>query len=212
MGKIRIGDKFSKLTVVSFVGFNKHKQKMWDCECECGNHKIATTSALNGGFVKSCGCMWEENKKAISTRVVTKHGMVDTQEYHAWNGMRQRCNNKNSPKYKNYGARGIKVCDRWLHSFENFYADMGKCPDGFSLDRIDVNGDYTPENCRWADDVTQCNNRQFNFKVTFNGITETLRYWSEKTGINKSALYLRIHRRGWDVEKALTTPLRKQTN
>lgn len=212
MGKIRIGDKFSKLTVVSFVGFNKHKQKMWDCECECGNHKIATTSALNGGFVKSCGCMWEENKKAISTRVVTKHGMVDTQEYHAWNGMRQRCYNKNSPKYKNYGARGIKVCERWLHSFENFYADMGKCPNGFSLDRIDVNDDYCPKNCRWANNITQSNNRQFNFKITFNGITETLRYWSEKTGISKNALYLRIHRRGWDIEKALTTPLRKQTN
>lgn len=212
MGKINIGDKFGRLTVVKYCGKNKHQHNVWECVCECGNRKVVTTSALNSGAVKSCGCMWEENKKAIKTRVVKKHGMVDTQEYHAWNGMRQRCYNKNSPKYKNYGARGIKVCDRWLHSFENFYADMGKCPDGFSLDRIDVNGDYTPENCRWADDVTQCNNRQFNFKVTFNGITETLRYWSEKTGINKSALYLRIHRRGWDVEKALTTPLRKQTN
>ena len=212
MRKIVIGEKFGRLTVVDYFGKNKHGHNLWNCECECGNHKIVSTGALNSGSVKSCGCLWEENKKVLKTRVVKKHGMVDTQEYHAWNGMRQRCYNKNSPKYKNYGARGIKVCDRWLHSFETFYADMGKCPDGFSIDRIDVNGDYSPENCRWADDVTQCNNRQFNFKVTFNGITETLRYWSEKTGINKSALYLRIHRRGWDVEKALTTPLRKQTN
>ena len=212
MRKIVIGEKFGRLTVVDYFGKNKHGHNLWNCECECGNHKIVSTGALNSGSVKSCGCLWEENKKALKTRVVKKHGMVDTQEYHAWNGMRQRCYNKNSPKYKNYGARGIKVCDRWLNSFENFFADMGKAPVGFSIDRIDVNGDYTPENCRWADDVTQCNNRQFNFKVTFNGITETLRYWSEKTGINKSALYLRIHRRGWDVEKALTTPLRKQTH
>lgn len=212
MRKIVIGEKFGRLTVVDYFGKNKHGHNLWNCECECGNHKIVSTGALNSGSVKSCGCLWEENKKALKTRVVKKHGMVDTQEYHAWNGMRQRCYNKNSPKYKNYGARGIKVCDRWLNSFENFFADMGKAPFGFSIDRIDVNGDYTPENCRWADDVTQCNNRQFNFKVTFNGITETLRYWSEKTGINKSALYLRIHRRGWDVEKALTTPLRKQTH
>ena len=204
MSEIKIGDKFSRLTVVGFFGFDKHKNKLWDCECECGNHKVTTTSALKAGAVKSCGCMWEENKKLLKTRVIKKHGMVDTHEYHAWNGMRQRCYNKNSPKYKNYGARGIRVCERWLHSFENFYADMGKSPEGFSLDRIDVNGNYCPENCRWADDVTQCNNRQFNFKITFNGKTETLRYWSEITGITKSALYLRIHRRGWSAEKALT--------
>lgn len=211
---IQIGDRFGRLTVVEYCGIERifsKRQRMWKCKCDCGKTIYTTTGRLNYGL-KSCGCLSVEKRVEASKVACTKHGMTDSKEYHVWCGLRQRCYNSNNAKYKNYGARGIKVCERWLHSFENFYADMGEMPNGCSIDRIDVNGDYCPENCRWADDVTQCNNRQFNFKVTFNGITETLRYWSEKTGINKSALYLRIHRRGWDVEKALTTPLRKQTN
>ena len=140
----------------------------------------------------------------------TKHGKSGTRIYRIYINMKHRCYSKKAYSYVYYGARGISVCDEWLKSFEAFqdWALANGYADNLTIDRIDNDGNYCPENCRWADDVTQCNNRQFNFKITFNGKTETLRYWSEITGITKSALYLRIHRRGWSAEKALTTPLR----
>ena len=209
---IQIGDRFGRLTVVEYCGIERifsKRQRVWKCKCDCGKTIYTTTGRLNYGL-KSCGCLSVEKRVEASKVACTKHGMLHTKEYHVWCGLKQRCTNQNSPKYKIYGARGIKVCERWLHSFENFFADMGKAPAGCSIDRIDVNGDYCKENCRWVDQKTQQNNRRNNTTITFCGITETLRYWSEKTGIDPKTLYNRLHNLHWNPEKTITTPLLRQ--
>ena len=209
--KIKIGDKFSKLTVIGFVGVNKKKKRVWLCRCECGKEIQVHTEKLTSGHTKTCGCTRIQNIVNAIKISNTKHGMKGTKEYVAWSEMKQRCTNPNAQQYKNYGERGIKVCDRWLNSFENFYADMGKAAEGFSIDRIDVNGDYCPENCRWADYETQQYNRRDTVKITFNGITENLLYWSKRTGISTRNLYERF-RRKWSAEKILTTPIRRYSH
>lgn len=212
MNKIKPGDKFSKLTVVSLLGVNKHKKRVWKCKCECGNYSEVISSHLLSGHSTSCGCTRLERSIRATKKSNTTHGMRHTKEYVAWSEMKQRCYNPNEPNYKNYGARGIKVCDSWLHSFENFYADMGKAPTGFSIDRVDVDGDYCKENCRWTDNKTQQYNKRNSVKITFDGITENLWYWSIKTGISVRNLYSRIHNLKWSAEKTLTTKVRGYCN
>lgn len=121
-------------------------------KCHCGNEFEARASNIKSGNTKGCGCL---------RGGLVKHGLSSTKEYSCWLGMRNRCCNQKSPDYENYGGRGINVCARWINSFENFYSDMRDCPEGFSLDRIDVNGNYEPGNCRWADNSKQA----FNTKI-----------------------------------------------
>ena len=122
--------------------------------------------------------------------------------------MAKRCNNPKDKRYKNYGGRGIKVCDRW-HKFENFYADMGDKPMGMSIDRINNNGNYAPENCRWATPFEQANNTVKNRKIIFKGKTLTVAQWSRELGIKRTTLSGRLNNYGWSTEKALTTKLMK---
>ena len=136
------------------------------------------------------------------------HGMSGTPTHMAWVGMRQRCLNPSGNRYHRYGGRGIKVCERWLESFENFLADMGESPIGMSLDRIDNDGDYEPNNCRWADDSEQNRNRSIAKIVTAQGITMTLPEWSDKTGIPQHVLRNRLYRDGWDTDRAVSTPVK----
>ena len=121
--------------------------------------------------------------------------------------MKQRCYDPNATRFKNWGGRGIKVCDRWKNSFENFYEDMGEKPKGHSLDRIDNDGDYTPENCQWASTLEQGRNSRKNRLITHDGLTLSLAEWSEKTGLNRTTISERIDSRGWSVEEALTLPV-----
>jgi len=145
---------------------------------------------------RSCGCLARQAAKT--------HGMVRAPEYGVWRNMYQRCTNPNNPQYHNYGGRGIKVCQRWRESFENFYADMGPRPSSqHSIDRINTNGDYTPSNCRWATPVQQSNNKNDNRLITYRGQTRTLSEWARLTGISKSSLSWRLNN-GWTVEDALT--------
>lgn len=149
-----VGQKFNMLTVVSLSGVTERGLKLYMCECECGNIKEFYGTAVKSGRSKSCGCL-------------TRHGMTGTKEYTAWLGMYARCYNEKNDSFSEYGGRGIRICDSWREKykgFPSFYADMGPCPDGMSLDRIDVNGDYCPENCRWADISTQNFNQRL--KVT----------------------------------------------
>jgi len=135
-------------------------------------------------------------------------GGKPTPEYRAWVQMKGRCLNPSQPNYKYYGARGIRVCDRWLHSFEKFFEDMGPRPaPGYTLERRDNDGDYTPENCYWATWLQQARNRRRNRAITFNGETKILSEWAEAIGISVGTLYARISR-GWSVERALTIPVR----
>jgi len=137
----------------------------------------------------------------------TKHGMARTKVYKRWAGMIDRCNNPNSPGYHNYGGRGIKVCERW-HDFRNFYEDMGDCSNTLSLDRIDNDGDYCPENCRWTTQTEQCNNTRRNKHISYEGVSKTLAEWADKLNI-KYPTMLNRYNRDWTTERMLITPKRE---
>jgi hypothetical protein len=148
-----VGKEFGRLTVVSFVGKNKHGSKQWECKCSCGKHTIVTVGALVRGMTRSCGCLRKE-------KVSTIGGLSKNHTYKSWHCMMYRCTNPKDRKYKYYGGRGVNVCQRWQESFLNFLEDMGERPDGRTLDRIDPEGNYEPGNCRWATIEVQQQNRR----------------------------------------------------
>jgi hypothetical protein len=150
------GKKFNKLTVLEFAGkINNKRHVFWSCKCDCGNIVTVRGDSLRLGATKSCGCFRGSIKK---------HGMAYSLTYRSWINMKQRCSNKNNIGYSRYGGRGIKVCDRWLESFENFLEDMGKRPNGMSIDRIDNDDNYEPDNCKWSTSKEQSNNQTTNKK------------------------------------------------
>lgn len=202
MGKVLdiTGKIYGKLTVICFIETRKRKAH-WKCNCECGKTIIVKSNSLNNGSTKSCGCKYKEaNSKRLTT-----HGMTNSSIFNLWKGMIQRCSNPNSTHFKNYGGRGITVCNRWL-DFKNFYSDMGEKPTNKTLDRIDVNGNYCPENCWWATAKQQANNKRNNRIITFNGKSQSLMQWSTEKGINRCTLSDRLNSLNWSIGKALTTP------
>jgi hypothetical protein len=148
------GEKFGRLTVLAWHPsgiWRSRSQPMWLCRCRCGIERVVLGHHLRAGKTRSCGCFARERS--------TTHGLSRTHVYRVWQGMKERCLNRRHRSYFNYGGRGIKVCERWL-IFENFYADMGDPPPGLSLDRINNNGNYEPNNCRWATQAQQLANRR----------------------------------------------------
>ncbi|MCA9069762.1 MAG: hypothetical protein KDA84_12605 [Planctomycetaceae bacterium] len=187
---------FGKLTVIEFAGIKKSSGRTsatWLCRCDCGNEKVFPRNSLASGYANSCGCLRET------------HGISDSPEYKSWEAMIQRCTNSNLKEFPNYGGRGIEVCPRW-EDFQNFLDDMGKRPSlGHSIDRIDSNGNYEPNNCRWADLPQQNNNKRNTIYFEFQGQRLPLSEWSKRTGVSQRILRGRYYR-GWPVEKILTTP------
>jgi hypothetical protein len=197
------GQRFGRLTVVSRVE-NIKDRTAWLCRCDCGKEKIVRGYSLRLGDTKSCGCYHGETIRKGNF----VHGRSATRLYGIWNAVNSRCCNPNHEQFKDYGERGITVCYEWK-TFELFYewAIANGYRDNLTIDRIDNDGNYCPENCRWAARKEQANNRRDTIKIEFNGETRALSMWSELVGIPRIALWKRIFQRGWSVEKALTTPL-----
>lgn len=186
-----VGKTFGRLTVLSRGGYGKGKDIRWVCSCTCGKTKEISGISLREGRSKSCGCLRIE---LMSTALGQ---CCKTPEYVVWNAIKGRCYNKNNKDYKDYGGRGIKVCDRWLECFENFFNDMGKRQDSsYSLDRFpDNNGDYTPENCKWSNSLEQSHNRRNTKRFEYEGSSRLLVDWVLEFGVSYQSAhhYLKAH-------------------
>lgn len=197
-----IGKKYGILTVLSEIQTrNKNGHILYNVKCDCGKEKQILGASLRSGASRSC------NKCSLLTG---SHGMWKSKEFSIWGSMKDRCYNKNNPRYKNYGERGIRVCDNWIASFKNFYNDMGKKPSElYSLDRINNNGNYCKDNCRWVTAKVQAKNRSNNKIFTFNNKTLCASDWCELLNMSSSTFYNRLNR-GWSIEKTINTPVNKR--
>lgn len=194
------GFQFGSLTVLQLEKSHGNGA-VWLCQCKCGTQKEIRASDMVQGSVKSCGC---EHIKRIA-KASTTHGMTNTRTYSIWQAMRLRCNRIN----QDYSCRGITYDERW-DSFENFYLDMGEVPDGMSIDRIDVNGNYNKDNCRWATQEQQANNKRSSVFIEYNGKKQTVSQWAKELKMNHHTLRSRL-KKGLTAEQALT-PLPAESN
>lgn len=224
-----IGKRFGRLTVIEY-SHTENNRTYWKCRCDCGNIVIRRRKELSAGNTKSCGCLNRERAAEHMREVGKKywkngliearkaenhgnyvHGQRNTRLYTIWIGMKQRCFNPNSRAYKYYGNRGIVVCDEWKDNFQAFYdwAMNNGYADNLSIDRKDVNGNYEPSNCRWATEIEQQNNKSDNHIIEYKGASKTMWQWAGEKGISYYALCSRL-KKGWSIEKALETPVRKR--
>lgn len=193
--------RFGRLMLMQYDEKDKRYAFYW---CDCGEICRKDKYAVEDGRTTSCGC-WRRERSKQNFR---KHGMAyKVPEYQVWKDIRKRCNNKNHKFYDRYGGRGIKVCDRW-NNFKNFYDDMGSRPSSeYEIDRINNDGNYEPDNCRWVTHKEEMNNTSANHLIEFNGKTQTMTQWSEEIGISIQTLANRINTHKWFIERALTTPV-----
>lgn len=201
------GKQFGLLTVIGKTGKRSRSGcVVWECKCRCGKTTYVPSSSLIGGYSASCGCA----QRLATKKANTTHGKSYEKIYRVWNGIKERCENPNNVAFKNYGGRGIELCEEW-HNPECFidwaYAHGYSPGKKLSIDRVDNDKGYFPENCAWVDKRTQQNNRRVNHHLTLNGETKTLSEWGETVGIKPNTILCRI-RKGWTAEEALTTVVR----
>lgn len=205
------GQKIGKLTVLKYLG-TKGKGALWLCKCDCGNECKKYGGQLRKMLGVSCGCDTRQKQIDIAHRTIakTKHGDCFSRLYFVWLDMRARCNNPKDISYHNYGAKGVTVCNEWMHDYLNFKkwalkngynpdAKRGEC----TLDRIDNSKGYGPNNCRWVNARVQSNNRKNSYRIEYNGEIHTASEWSEITGIPQGVIYAR-RKAGWGPEKILS--------
>ncbi len=196
-----IGQKFGRLSPLKF--FVENKRSFWECKCDCGNFKTVMAQSLTCGATRSCGCLNDE------TRRLTKHGACKngktSPSYKTWDSMVQRCTNPNNRNYHHYGGRGITICEKWL-DFAGFLDDMGERPVGKSIERKNNMLGYSKENCVWATQQEQVENRRNNILVTIQGTTQTAAKWADQNGIDRKTVYGRIND-GWSKEDAVQIPV-----
>lgn len=191
-----VGKVFGKLTCIERLKLDGKIGYYYRCKCDCGGEKVIRGSNIIRGSTRSCGCLWTHGRI---------HGLTETAEHKSWDELIYRCTNPNGRAYKNYGGRGIKVCDRWLESFENFLADMGNKPTPkHSIDRINNNGNYEPSNCRWATRHEQSRNTRRNRVITYNGITMCMGDWAKKYGLKPHTLRARLESGKLSFQDAIT--------
>ena len=192
------GRKYGRLTVLEYHGLDKRNQRMWKCQCECGNIVYPTTNSLNMGRAKGCGHHADGN---------VKHGLCGTRIHSIHRDMLARCYNPHRKAFKRYGGRGIRVCDEWrgkegLKHF-NEWAIHNGYSDNLTIDRINNDGNYEPKNCRWVSNKTQVNNTSRNLYIPLDGETHTLAEWCEIRNLDYVKTYQRIHTLNWSYERAL---------
>ena len=202
------GEKIGRLTVIERAP-NKGKEPMWRCVCENdGNEVVVSGARLRSGKTKSCGCL----RADVSKEKSTTHGKYYTRVHNTWTRMKQRCGNPRHPEYDGYGKRGIKVCERW-QDFEPFYDDVSKLPHfdepGYTLNRIDNDGNYEPGNVEWATPAVQANNKRNNIRIPYNGKEQTLKQWTDELNLNYKLTHKRIKYLGWPIEKAFNPPTKQ---
>lgn len=196
------GNRYGILTVIKMVGSDRFGQSRWECICDCGNTTIVSGGNLRRGLVKSCGCRGKNTEK---------HSKTNTRLYRIWSCMKGRCRNRNILAYKDYGGRGITVCDEWDNSFVAFekWALKNGYDESLTIDRIDNDGGYSPDNCRWATRLEQNRNRRSRKTIAYNGESLSVVEWAEIVGINPRTIYERL-RQGWTVKEALETDTKRR--
>ena len=187
-----LGQRFGRLTVIERMPNGIRKQAVWKCVCDCGKEVVVESGHLRSGHTNSCGCYGRQR----SAEYHLTHGMSGTRIHSVYNTMKGRCYNPKDQKYDRYGARGITICDEWLNNPKSFYdwALSNGYQDGLSIDRIDNDGNYCPENCRWVDRKTQANNKSNNRYYEYNGMKKTISEWAEYLGLPYSAIKARFQR------------------
>lgn len=202
--------RFGRWTALEISGRNRHNQILWLCLCDCGNLSKIPSGTLSSGRSKSCGCL---HKEIVSVKQTT-HGLYSHPLYRTWNSMVHRCCSPTDKDYLSYGGRGISVFDRWTDNpleFINYASSLPNCgTEGYTLDRIDNNGNYEPGNIKFSTSLEQGNNKRSCQYFTYLNKTQCLSAWSREFGITRYVLSRRI-KKGWSIEKALTTPVRQKT-
>lgn len=206
--KVHPGDVFGHLKVIERAGSDKWGSSVWQCLCDCGKTVVIRGGHLTAGKSTSCGCSRGREGAEKSRQKNIRHGMKQTRLYRIWCAMKSRCLNQNNTKFEIYGGRGINVCDAWRGDFTAFYewSMSHGYRDNLTIDRIDRDGNYCPENCRWVSQKVQQNNRSNNHIITANGQTKTISEWADKSGLSAKTIQTRLQR-GWTEGLAATSPL-----
>ena len=200
------GQRFGRYTVVRRVENDKRGKSQWLCKCDCGVYKVVGGQTLKNGTTQSCGCLHKDNLKEQKTT----HGLYKTRIYRIYYDIKMRCYNPNNDRYNHYGGRGITVCDEW-QEFIPFYdwAMANGYKDDLTIDRIDNDKGYSPDNCRWITNKEQQNNKRNNHLITYNGKTQTLQQWADEKNIKFNTIIGRLDR-GYSIEEALTKPIKRK--